>query len=46
MREVLDQVRGILQQRPDLGTLVTATHELEERVSQLTQRRALRQRPH
>ena len=36
MREVLDQVRGILQQRPHLGTLVTATHELEERVSHLS----------
>ncbi len=35
-RAVLDQVRGILQQRPDLGTLVTATSELEERASEFT----------
>ena len=36
VRNVLDQVRGILQQRPHLGTLVTATHELEERASHIT----------
>ncbi len=36
VRDVLGQVRAILQQRPELGTLVTATHELEERASQIT----------
>ena len=36
VRAVLEQVRGILQQRPHLGTLVTATRELEERVDHLT----------
>jgi LuxR family maltose regulon positive regulatory protein len=35
-RAVLEQVRGILQQRPDLGTLVTAVQRLEERVNQIT----------
>ena len=35
-RAVLEQVHGILQQRPDLGTLATAAHSLEERVSQIT----------
>jgi LuxR family maltose regulon positive regulatory protein len=35
-RAVLEQVRGILQQRPDLGTLAVAAHELDERVSQIT----------
>jgi LuxR family maltose regulon positive regulatory protein len=33
---VLEQVRGILQQRPDLGTLATAARKLDERVSQIT----------
>jgi LuxR family maltose regulon positive regulatory protein len=35
-RAVLEQANGILQQRPNLGTLATATHRLEERVSQIT----------
>ena len=35
-RAVLEQVRGILQQRPDLGTLATAARRLDERVSQIT----------
>jgi LuxR family maltose regulon positive regulatory protein len=35
-RAVLEQVHGILQQRPDLGTLATAAHSLQERVSQIT----------
>ena len=35
-RAVLEQVHGILQQRPDLGTLATAAHRLEERVNQIT----------
>jgi LuxR family maltose regulon positive regulatory protein len=35
-RAVLEQVHGILQQRPDLGTLATAARRLEERVSQIT----------
>ena len=35
MRSVLDQIHGILQQRPQLGTLVTATQELEEHLSHL-----------
>jgi len=33
---VLEQVRGILQQRPDLGTLATEARRLDERVSQIT----------
>jgi LuxR family maltose regulon positive regulatory protein len=33
---VLEQIRGILQQRPDLGTLATAARQLDERVSQIT----------
>ena len=36
VRAVLDQVRGILRQRPDLGTLVVETRVLDERVSQIT----------
>ena len=36
LRAVLDQIHGILQQRPDLGTLVAATHALEEGLSQIT----------
>jgi len=35
-RAVLEQVRGILQQRPDLGTLAGAARLLDERVSQIT----------
>ena len=35
-RAVLQQARGILQQRPDLGTLATATLGVDERVSQIT----------
>ena len=35
-RAVLEQVHGILQQRPDLGTLATAARRLDERVSQIT----------
>jgi LuxR family maltose regulon positive regulatory protein len=35
-RAVLEQVRGILAQRPDLGTLATAARLLDERVSQIT----------
>jgi LuxR family maltose regulon positive regulatory protein len=35
-RAVLEQVRGILRQRPDLGTLATAAHRLDERVGQIT----------
>ncbi len=35
-RAVLEQVHGILQQRPDLGTLATAARALQERVSQIT----------
>ena len=35
-RAVLEQVRGILQQRPDLGTIATAARRLDERVSQIT----------
>jgi len=35
-RTVLDQIEGILRQRPDLGSLVTAAHQLDERVSQIT----------
>ncbi len=33
---VLEQARGIVQQRPDLGTLAAAVHVLDERVSQIT----------
>jgi len=33
---VLEQARGILRQRPDLGTLATAVRRLDERVSQIT----------
>lgn len=36
VRAVLEQVRAILGQRPALGTLVSAAHELDERVSQVT----------
>jgi LuxR family maltose regulon positive regulatory protein len=32
---VLDQVRGILRQRPDLGSLVEAAHRLEERLGRI-----------
>ncbi len=35
-RATMEQVRGILQQRPDLGLLATAAHRLDERVSQIT----------
>jgi LuxR family maltose regulon positive regulatory protein len=35
-RAVLQQARGILQQRPDLGTLATAALAVDERVSQIT----------
>ncbi len=35
-RAVLEQIRGILQQRPDLGTLAVAAHALDERLSQIT----------
>ena len=40
-RAVLEQVRGILQQRPDLGTLADAARRLDERVSQITAAAAL-----
>ncbi len=33
---VLEQIRGILQQRPDLGTLAVAAERLDERVRQIT----------
>ncbi len=36
-RATLEQARGILQQRPDLGTLATATRQLGERVAQITE---------
>jgi LuxR family maltose regulon positive regulatory protein len=36
VRAVLEQIRSILRQRPDLGTLVSTTRELDERVSQIT----------
>lgn len=36
-RAVLAQAHGILQQRPQLGTLATAARELQERVSQITE---------
>ena len=35
-RAALEQLRGILQQRPDLGLLTTAVRRLDERVSQIT----------
>ena len=35
-RAVLEQARGILLQRPDLGTLATAVRRLDERVGQIT----------
>ena len=35
-RAVLEQVRVILQQRPDLGALATTARRLDERVSQIT----------
>lgn len=35
VRAVLEQIRGILRQRPELGNLVTATRRLDERVSQI-----------
>lgn len=35
-RAVLEQVRGILQQRPDLGALAVTARKLDERVSQIT----------
>jgi LuxR family maltose regulon positive regulatory protein len=35
-RAVLEQVRGILRQRPELGTLASAARRLDERVSQIT----------
>jgi LuxR family maltose regulon positive regulatory protein len=35
-RAVLEQAHGILQQRPDLGSLATATRRLQERVNQIT----------
>ncbi|MFZ2016255.1 MAG: LuxR C-terminal-related transcriptional regulator [Nocardioides sp.] len=35
-RAVLEQARGILLQRPDLGTLATTARELQERVDQIT----------
>jgi LuxR family maltose regulon positive regulatory protein len=33
---VLEQVRGILRQRPDLGTLADAARQLDQRVAQIT----------
>jgi LuxR family maltose regulon positive regulatory protein len=33
---VLEQVRGILQQRPELGTVAAAAARIDERVSQIT----------
>ena len=36
LRSVLDQIHGILQQRPQLGTLVTATQALDERLVHIT----------
>jgi LuxR family maltose regulon positive regulatory protein len=35
-RAVLVQALGILQQRPELGTLATAAHDLDARVGQIT----------
>jgi LuxR family transcriptional regulator, maltose regulon positive regulatory protein len=35
-KAVVEQVRGILLQRPDLGTLATAARALDERVAQIT----------
>jgi LuxR family maltose regulon positive regulatory protein len=35
-RAVLEQVRGILQQRPGLGTLATTARKLDERVALIT----------
>jgi LuxR family transcriptional regulator, maltose regulon positive regulatory protein len=35
VRAVLEQIRGILRQRPELGNLVTATRLLDERVGQI-----------
>jgi LuxR family maltose regulon positive regulatory protein len=35
-RAVLDQIKAILRQRPDLGVLVETTRRLDERVSQIT----------
>jgi len=35
-RAVLEQVRGILLQRPDLGTLADAARRLDERIAQIT----------
>jgi LuxR family maltose regulon positive regulatory protein len=36
-RATLAQAGGILQQRPDLGTLAAATQQLDERVGQITE---------
>jgi LuxR family maltose regulon positive regulatory protein len=36
VRAVLEQVRAILRQRPELGILVSAARDLDERVSQVT----------
>jgi len=38
-RAALGQVRGILRQRPDLGTLAAAARQLDERVNQITEAR-------
>ncbi len=40
-RAVLEQLRGILQQRPDVGSLVGTVHRLDERVGQITAARPL-----
>jgi len=40
-RAVLEQARGILRQRPDLGTLAVAARQLDERVNQITEARPL-----
>jgi LuxR family maltose regulon positive regulatory protein len=36
-RAVMEQARGILRQRPRLGTLADAVHRLDERVNQITE---------
>jgi len=35
-RATLEQAQGILQQRPQLGNLASAVHDLDERVGQIT----------
>ncbi len=40
-RAVLEQARGILRQRPDLGTLAVAARRLDERVNQITEARPI-----